>query len=249
MDTETVGGVEVIWCYPHGADNKRTIVYTHGGGFAVGSADSHRKLVGHLAKALGVTAINVDYRRAPEHPFPSQIDDVISVVKELLSRGFHAANLTMAGDSAGANLAIASVLRLKEMGSDLPGAVIAFSPWLDMALRGPTLHSNAATDYLVNEKILSGMIDMYLGEDGDRLNPLANPLEADLSGFPRLYINAGETETLLSDAQALYQNALSAGVKATLSVVPAMQHVFVALAGRAPEADEELNRIASWHSN
>ncbi|MGF3021887.1 alpha/beta hydrolase [Methylobacterium aquaticum] len=244
--SDRVGGVEAIWAFPADADRSKVIIYTHGGGFAVGSADSHRKMAGHLAKALGVTACILHYRRAPEHPFPAQIEDAIAAYKALLEGGFKPQNISTAGDSAGGNLAIASVLKMRDLGLPLPGAVIAYSPWLDMALRGATLETNAATDALVGKPILGAMAGMFLGET-DPLNPLANPLENDFTGFPPLYINAGGAETLQSDSENLYAKAKSQGVKATLSVVPGMQHVFPSLSGRAPEADAELRRIADWY--
>jgi monoterpene epsilon-lactone hydrolase len=245
---EAIGGVEAIWAIPLDADRSKVILYTHGGGFAVGSAASHRKLAGHLAKELGVTALAVDYRRAPEHPFPAQISDMTAVYSELLRRGFAPRKLATAGDSAGGNLAISTVLKLREDGIALPGAVIVFSPWLDMEHIGPTLTSNAATDALVQKGILEGMSGMYLGDSVARTNPLANPLKADYRGFPRLYINAGGAETLLDNATELARIASAAGVDTTLSVVDGMQHVFPCLAGRASEADDEIRRIAKWFS-
>ncbi|WP_324475354.1 alpha/beta hydrolase [Novosphingobium sp.] len=243
-----VGGVPGIWVLPQEAEPSRVILYTHGGGFAVGSADSHRKLAGHLASALDVTAFIPDYRRSPEFPFPAQIEDGIAAYLGLVERGFQPRFITTAGDSAGGNLAIAIVLRLRELGRELPGSVIAFSPWLDMSLRGVTLEANAATDALVGRQILEGMISMFLGGGStDPLNPLANPLENDFEGFPPLYVNAGGAETLLSDAQSLCEKARGAGVSVSLSVVPGMQHVFPALAGRAREADDELQRVAAWY--
>lgn len=244
--SDTVAGVEAIWALPVDADTKKVILYTHGGGFAVGSAASHRKLAGHLAKHLVVTAVVLDYRRAPEHPFPAQIEDATAVYRELLARGFKAQNITTSGDSAGGNLAISTVLKLRDDGVALPGAVIAFSPWLDMEHVGKTLESNDATDALVKKAVLEAMSGMFLGEKGSRTNPLANPLKADFKGFPRLYINAGAVETLLDNATDLVSLAKAAGVDVTLSVVDGMQHVFPFLAGRAVEADEELRRVAKW---
>jgi len=244
--SDVVAGVEAIWALPVGADTSKVILYTHGGGFAVGSAASHRKLAGHLAKQLGVTAVVIDYRRAPEHPFPAQIEDATAVYRELLARGFQARDIATSGDSAGGNLAIATVLKLRDDGVALPGAVIAFSPWLDMEHVGKTLETHAATDALVSKAILQGMSGMFLGEGGSRTNPLANPLKANYQGFPRLYINAGSHETLLDNATQLESIAKDAGVQVTLSVVEGMQHVFPFLAGRAVEADEELCRIAKW---
>ena len=243
--SDVLAGVEGVWALPQGADTKKVILYTHGGGFAVGSSASHRKLAGHLAKHLGVTALVIDYRRAPEHPFPAQIQDSTAVYKELLSRGFKAADITTIGDSAGGNLAISTVLKLREEAHRCR-AVIAFSPWLDMEHVGKTLETNAATDALVSKGILEGMSGMFLGEKGSPTDPLANPLNADYRGFPRLYINAGEVETLLDNAQDLARMAKAAGVSVTLSVVGGMQHVFPILAGRAAEADDELRRVAKW---
>jgi len=244
--SDVIANVESIWALPVEADSDKVILYTHGGGFAVGSASSHRKLAGHLAKQLGVTAVAIDYRRAPEHPFPAQIEDSTAVYKELLERGFKPENIATCGDSAGGNLAISTVLKLRQDGVPLPGAVIALSPWLDMEHVGKTLETNAATDALVSKAILQGMSGMFLGENGSRTDPLANPLKADYEGFPRMYVTAGSAETLLDNAEDLALLARAAGVPVTLSVVDGMQHVFPFLAGRAPEADEEIHRIASW---
>lgn len=245
--SDSIAGTEGIWALPQGADQKKVIIYTHGGGFAVGSAASHRKLAGHLAKALGVTAFVVDYKRAPEHVFPSQINEVTAVYQKLLDQGFEANNLLTAGDSAGGNLAIATVLNLKKNNIALPGAVIAFSPWLDMEHTGETLISNDATDALITVDLLKGMSSMFLGESGNPANPLANPLKADFTGFPRLYINAGSVESLVDNATRLNDLVKSQGVDVTLSVVDHMQHVFPFLAGRSQVADNEIARIAEWY--
>ena len=125
---DTVGGVPGIWCRPAGADSSKVLLYTHGGGFAVGSASSHRKLAGHSAKALGVVAFVLDYRRAPEHPHPASLEDTVSAFLAFIERGIAPENITTIGDSAGGNLAVASVLALKERGKPLPGKVIAFRP-------------------------------------------------------------------------------------------------------------------------
>lgn len=245
--SDSTGGVEAIWALPVGADTSRVIVYTHGGGFAVGSADSHRKMAGHLAKALGATACILHYRRAPEHPFPAQLEDAVAAYTALLDMGYDAKKIATAGDSAGGNLAIASVLKFRDLNLPLPGAVIAYSPWLDMALRGATLETNAATDALVGKPILEAMAGMFLGGETDPLHPLANPLENDFTGYPPLYIAAGGAETLLSDSERLQEKVKAQNGNVSLSVVADMQHVFPALSGRAPEANEELERIAAWY--
>lgn len=245
---DNIAGVEAIWALPLEADKSKVLLFTHGGGFAVGSAASHRKLAGHLAKALCAVSLILDYRLAPEHPFPAQIEDSVVVYKALLERGIKPENITTIGDSAGGNLAISSVLRFRELDLPLPGSVIAFSPWLDMELTGETLDSNEATDALVTRPVLEAMVGMFLGESGVANSPLANPLYGDFSGFPPIYINAGSVETLLDDARRVHSRVTDAGGSSTLSVVEGMQHVFPFLAGRAAEADEEIKRISAWYA-
>lgn len=244
---EAVGGVPGIWTLPVGADRSQVLLYMHGGGFAVGSAASHRKLAGHVAKALGVTAFVLDYRRAPEHPHPAQVEDGVAAFRALLDRGISPAAVTTIGDSAGGNLAVAIPLALKAQGLPLPGQVIAFSPWLDMENAGETLVTNDATDALITVGLLEVMIAGVLGEAVSPKEPLANPLYADFSGFPRLYVNAGSHESLLDNATRLADLARKAGVDVTLSVAPGQQHVFPFLAGRAPVADGEIAKIAAWY--
>lgn len=244
---DTVGGVPGIWTLPAGADESQVLVYTHGGGFSVGSASSHRKLAAHVAKALGVVSFVLDYRRAPEHPHPAQVEDGVAVFDALLESGIKPENITTIGDSAGGNLAIAIALALKEQGKPAPGQVIAFSPWVDMENKGETLHTNAATDALITPELLEGMIAGVLGGAVDPKTPLANPLYADFSGFPRLYLNAGSVEALVDNAQRLEGLARRAGVDVTLNVAEGQQHVFPFLAGRSEVADQELFRIADWY--
>ena len=245
---ETVGGVPGIWALPTGADGSQVLLYTHGGGFAVGSASSHRKLAAHVAKALGVVAFVLDYRRAPEHPHPAQVEDGVAAFTALTAQGIAPGDITTIGDSAGGNLAIAIPLALRDQGLPLPGRVIAFSPWLDMENAGATLVTNGATDALITVPLLEGMIAGVLASGRiDPRTPLANPLFADFTGFPRLYVNAGGAESLLDNATRVAEKAEAAGVDVTLSVVDDMQHVFPFLAGHAPEADAEITAIVKWY--
>ena len=245
---ETVGGVPGIWALPVDADRSQVLLYTHGGGFAVGSASSHRKLAAHVAKALGVTALVLDYRRAPEHPHPAQVEDGVAAFTALVEGGTEPADITTIGDSAGGNLAIATALALRDRGGPLPGRIIAFSPWLDMENAGETLVTNDATDALITVPLLEGMIAGVLaGDQIDPRTPLANPLYADLAGLPKLYVNAGAAESLVDNATRFADKAQAAGVDVTLSIADGMQHVFPCLAGTAPEADDEIAAIAKWY--
>lgn len=241
------GGVPATWAdRVEGGVTDRVIVFTHGGGFAVGSRHSHRKLAGHLAKVIGARVLVLDYRLAPEHPHPAQVDDAVRAYDWLLDQGVAPGHIATAGDSAGGNLAVSTPLKLAALGRPLPAAVLALSPWLDMELTGETIDSNDATDALVKRPVLEAMRGMFLGDDGSPTDPFANPLCADLTGLPPLYITAGGHETLLSDSRRLAEQAEKAQVEVVLDLVEEQQHVFVFNAGRAQEADDTLARAGAW---
>jgi acetyl esterase/lipase len=240
------GGVPALWCIPAGGAADRVLLYLHGGGFVVGSIATHRKIAGHLAKAVGVRVMVIDYRRAPEHPFPAQVEDAVTAYRWLLAQGVEPGHIATTGDSAGGNLAISLVLKVRDDGLPLPAAILPMSPWLDMEHLGKTLESNAATDALVSTEILQGMSGMFLGERGSPTDPLANPLHADLKGLPPMYIAVGGHETLQDNAERFTELARVAAVDVTLEVVPEMQHVFTFSAGRAPEADTTITAMAAW---
>lgn len=244
---DTVGGVPGIWCLPEGADRTKVLLYTHGGGFAVGSASSHRKLAAHVAKALGSVSFVLDYRRAPEFQHPAQIEDGVAAFDALVASGIAPQDITTIGDSAGGNLAIAIALSLKEQGKQGPGRVVAFSPWLDMENKGETLVTNNDTDALITPELLEGMIAGVLGGTVDPTNPLANPLHADFTGFPPLYLTAGSVESLLDNATRVQERAAAAGVDVTLSIGEGQQHVYPFLAGRSALVAEEFAKLAAWY--
>ncbi|WP_426245402.1 alpha/beta hydrolase [Nocardioides sp. LHG3406-4] len=243
-----IGGVPGIRVSPAGADPARMLVLMHGGGFALGSSASHRKLTGHLAKACGVTAFVADFRLAPEHPYPAAVEDGLAIIDALVADGLPVKDITLAGDSAGANLAISIVLRLMSADRELPTSVIAMSPWLNMENTGATLDTNDATDFLIAREGLQANIDRYLSGGADPTDPFVNPLYADLTGFPRLYINAGSVESLLDDAVRLNLLAEKCGVDVTFTVGEGQQHVYPFLAGRHPVADDEIARIGAWYA-
>ncbi|MET9328998.1 alpha/beta hydrolase [Tsukamurella sp. NPDC003166] len=244
---ESVGGVPGIWALPVDADPARVLIFLHGGGFAVGSAASHRKLAAHLAKAARARAFVADYRLAPEHQHPAQVDDGIAIFSALLAAGVDARNISTVGDSAGANLALAVPLALRERGLPLPGHVVALSPWLDMENQGGTLFTHTAGDALnKGPELMEMMIQGVLGDHTSRRHPLANPLYADFAGFPPLYIDVGGAESLLDHATRLADRAQEAGVDVTLEIAEGQQHVYPLLAGRDDEVDAEIARIGTW---
>jgi len=239
------GGVPAIFAKPIGAASDRVIVYTHGGGCVTNSAQSHRKLAAHLAKAAGVHSLVLDYRLAPEHTFPAQIEDTVAAHRWLRSHGYTAAHTATAGDSAGGNLAITSVLKLRDLGEQLPAAVIAISPWLDMEARGESFETNADSDVLVSRELSLNMSGTYLG-NASRSDPLANPLNANLKRFPPVFVTVGDAETLMSDGERFVKHAKAADVDTVLEYGRGQQHIYQIMAGRSAEADASIAAMAAW---
>ncbi len=242
-----VGGVPGIWAEPAGASPDEVLLLLHGGGFALGSSASHRKLGGHVATACGAPVFVADFRLAPEHPYPAAIEDALAVLAAWRAEGRDPARITLVGDSAGGNLAIATTLRLMAAGEPLPRQVATMSPWLNMENTGATLDSNDATDFLIAREGLQANIDRYIGGVCDPTEPFANPLYADLTGFPRLYICAGSVESLFDDSVRLDELARKHDVDVTFSVGEEQQHVYPFLAGRTARADQEIAAIGAWY--
>jgi epsilon-lactone hydrolase len=240
------GGVPAMWATPKGCAGSRVLLCAHGGGYVVGSMYTHRKAYGHVAKAVGCRALIVNYGRAPENIHPGPVDDMVKAYRWLLDQGIQSSHIAFIGDSAGGGLAVTTILRAREKGLPLPAATMPLSPWLDMDARGETFETNRERDVLVSRDVIATMADTFLGEGGNRNDPLANPLHAALRGLPPMYIQTGADETLLSDSQDLADLARRSDVEVTLEVVPEMQHVFQFLAGVAPEADAAIARLATW---
>jgi acetyl esterase/lipase len=238
-----------IWCKPLSASPSGVILYLHGGACIAGSPSSHRKLAAHLAKRAGCQSLVIDYRRAPEHQFPKQIEDVVAAYKWLINdRGFCSKNIVFAGDSAGGNLTVSAALAARNLGLDLPAAIVAFSPWLDMRLSGKSMETNANRDVLVMKEAIQGVVDTYVG-DASLDDPLVDLLHTDLKGLPPMYLAVGDAEVLQDDTVRLGESARSAGIEAHVQLVKDMQHVWVCMAGNAPEADETINRAAEFIRN
>jgi acetyl esterase/lipase len=239
------GGIPSLWCLPTGATHDRVMLFFHGGGFVTNTASSHRKMAAHLAKAAGVRGLVIDYRRAPENPYPAQLEDAVTAYRWLLDQGIAAGHIFTCGDSAGGNLATALPLKLRDEGLPLPGAIVAISPWYDMEAKGETLRSNASTDTLLRPGLGEGMAEMFLG-GASKTDPLANPLHADMTGMPPIFLTAGSWEGLQDNADRMAARAEAAGVDTTLDIVFGMQHVFTFQAGRSPEADQTIATIGRW---
>ena len=243
-----LGGVPGLWITPTGCDQQRVLVVMHGGGFALGSSASHRKMAGHMAKACGAAAFVADFRLAPEHPYPAAIEDGVAVLDALGAQGRAMSDITPVGDSAGGSVVIEMVLRLLAARRDLAREVITLSPWLNMENTGPTIETNNDTDFLITREGLQANIDRYLSGGASPTDPLVNPLYADLTGFPRLYICVSDSESLFDDSLRLRGLAEKCGVDVTLSIGRGQQHVYPIQAGRHAAADAEIAAIAAWYA-
>ena len=222
------------------------ILYLHGGGYCVGSAQSHRGLVAQLAAAAGVQAFALDYRLGPEHHAPAAIEDVLAALDALAGQGLPASKVVIAGDSAGAGLALATALRLRDAGKPMPAALYLISPWADLTHSGRSHKFRAAADPMLTTEGLAAYAAAYLGPNGDVAGQDASPMLADLSGLPPTLIQVGADEILLSDSETLQARAEAAGVMAALEVWPGMIHVWHAFYPMLSAAREAIADAGSW---
>lgn len=222
------------------------ILFVHGGGYVAGNIASHRNLTGHLALASHCRVLAVDYRLAPESPHPGPVNDAVAAYRWLLDQDIAASDIAISGDSAGGGLTVATQLAIREQGLPMPAASVPISPWVDMTAAGESYQTRAELDPMVSHENISSIAAAFLGPDGDPSDPLASPLEADLTGLPPMLIQVGDHEVLLSDSEALAANAERDGVDVTLAVWPEMIHVWHSLAGMCDEADEGIAEAAAF---
>ncbi len=239
------GGVPGGWLsVPDGSDD-RVILFLHGGGYVIGSIQTHRSMIARLSRAAGARTLAIEYRLAPEHPFPAAVEDATAAYRWLLAQDVDPARLVICGDSAGGGLAVATLVSLRDAGETLPAAGVLLSPWTDLAATGDSLTTNAERDPLVQREGLENMARMYLG-DADPRTPLASPLYADLDGLPPLLIHAGAAEAILDDSVRLDQRARAAGVESILEVWDDMVHVWHYFADMLPEGRAAIDRIGEF---
>lgn len=223
----------------------RTILYCHGGGYYFCSPASHRPLVFALAVRTGARTFSLDYRLAPEHPFPAALDDALAAYRRLLADGTPADSIVIAGDSAGGGLALAMLVALRDARDPLPSAGVLFSPWTDLAVTGGSIQSNDGLDPMFCGAAIGRAAKLYVG-DADPTHPYLSPLYADLSGLPPLLIQASSTEVLLDDARRVADRARAAGVAVEYEVWPNMPHVWQLWTPFVPEAKRALDCAARF---
>lgn len=237
-----LGGVTAERVTVPGAVGPHQLLYLHGGGYAVGSARSHRALIAHLGRATGAPVHALEYRLAPEHPHPAAVDDAIAAYRALRTAGHDPQRIAVAGDSAGGGLAVSMLLRLRDEGAELPGSVGLISPWIDLTMTSPTLQANAGTDALLSPGWLRELADDYCAgaEPAD-----LRPLDADLTGLPPIHVLAATGEILLGDADSLVDRLAAAGAQHSYDRVPGLWHDFVLYAGLLPQADAAVAKLGN----
>lgn len=239
------GGVPAEWIAAPGATNDRAVLYLHGGGYMLGSINTHREMISRLSRAAGARALAVNYRLAPEHPYPAAVEDSTAAYRWLLSAGLDPARLVIAGESAGGGLTVATLVALRDAGEPLPAAGVCLSSWVDLECLGQSMTTKAEVDPIAQREPILEMAKAYLGSAHPR-TPLAAPLYADLTGLPPLLIQVGTAEVLLDDSTRLAERAKSAGVNVTLEPWDDMIHMWHWFAAMLPEGQQAIDRVGEF---
>ena len=239
------GGVPAEWVSAPGAAEDRVVLYLHGGYYVIGSMRTHRVYLSRLSRATGTRVLGLDYRRAPENPFPAALEDTLAAYRWLLSNGFDPKKIAIGGESAGGGLTVAACVALRYVGDPVPGAAVCISSWADLAHTGDSITSNAAVDPTVTLERGTEMSRLYLA-GRDPTTPLASPVYADLHGLPPMLIMAGSIEILRDDSVRLAKNAKDAGVDATLEIWDDMPHNWPMYAHMLPEGQQAVDRIGEF---
>jgi len=240
----TLGGRRALLVEPVDGARPGTILYFHGGSFVFGSPETALSLTANLVVKTGFRSFSVDYRLAPEHPFPAGIDDALSAYRDLLDRGEDPATIAFAGDSAGGGLSVTTCLGARDAGLPMPAAILLFSPGLDATRTGESMDTKAGIDPIFTREGLEPTKDMYLAGQDPRQPMLSPAVFADLTGFPPMLVQVGTNEVLLDDSTRIAARARDAGVDVILDVTADVPHVFQSFAGVLDEADEALDRAA-----
>jgi len=238
-------GVPGEWIMTPEATAERVVFYLHGGGYTIGSVKSYRELVSRLSRVAGARVLAIDYRLAPEHPFPAAVEDATTAYRWLLKNGVEPGRIVIAGDSAGGGLTVAALVALRDAGDAPPAAGVCLSPWVDMEGIGESWTTKAQADPIDKPEALLEMAKAYLGGANPR-TPLAAPLYADLAGLPPMLIHVGTAEVLLDDSVRLAKRARAAGVDVTLEQWEDMIHVWHFFGSILPEGQQALDRIGEF---
>jgi epsilon-lactone hydrolase len=233
------------WAVPNTLKTRGVILYFHGGAYAMGSIASHRSLSANIALASKTKCLTIDYRLAPEHPFPAAIDDALKAYKWLLKKGYKPESIVLAGDSAGGGLSIATLLRLKQENMPLPCTAVCLSPWLDLEGTGEQSELLSKKDPMIDVAAMRVFAAHYVNAEQLK-HPLASPLYADLSGLPPIYIQVSLSEILLDDTLRFEKKARAAGVTVKIDTWAKTVHVWQLFGSMLPEAMSAIKKIGAY---
>lgn len=240
-------GVPALWVIPESADPDRALLHFHFGGSVTASMHTDRKPAGHIAKAAGTRSLVVDFRRAPEHPYPAQLDDTETAYRWLLKQGYQPRNIGSTGHSIGGTLAIMLPLRLLASGEPTPGAIVAISPWTDLTIANPTVDQNADNDKMLTKNVLELFRGAWLQDPTMQFtDPQISLVNADLNGLPPTLVHYGEYELLAGDGAELGHRLAEFKVTSETHPMPEGQHSFILAAGRVPEVDHAIEQMGQW---
>lgn len=244
-----LNSVRALWVVPPGIADKRVILFFHGGGFVLGSPESHQEVLSRLARSAGARVLTIDHRLAPEHPFPSGIHDCVEGYEWLLKAGYRSDQICFAGDSSGGNFVISAMLLARERGLPLPACAVCWSAWFDLTNASPSITTNAGKDVFVPAGFTDPASKIYLA-GADPRDPLASPIFGDLKGLPPLLIQVGDVELLVDDSRRFRYAAAAAGVDVTLEIWPSMCHIwqfFGQVLDEGVEATERSGQFIKRH--
>ena len=245
IENVTVAGRAAEWVRAPGIQAGRAILYLHGGGYVMGSLNTHRSLAGEVSRAAQAAVLLVDYRMGPEAPFPAAVEDGVASYRWLLDQGFKPQSLAIAGDSAGGGLTMATLVSARDQGLPMPAAAVPISPWSDLTCSNESYKTRAAADPMVAPGGINRMVGFYL-QGQDPKQPYASPNFADLRSLPPLLIHVGRDEVLLDDSIKLDAKAKADGVNSTLEIWDDMIHVWHAFHPMLPEAKQAIVRVGSF---
>jgi acetyl esterase/lipase len=237
------GGLDAAWFIPDGHGKAKIILYLHGGGYVMGSYNTHRALIARVARACGCRALAVNYRKAPEHPYPAALEDAVKVYKQMIADGYE--NIILMGDSAGGGLVLALLQMIRKQRLQKAAAAVLLSPWTDLTMSGESVHSKKDIDPMIAPHLLEIFSKRYYGET-DPAHPLISPLFADVKGFPPTLIQVGSNETLLDDATRLAKKLHKAGIPVKFDMFDNMMHVWHFFGGIMPEANKAIDEIGDF---
>jgi monoterpene epsilon-lactone hydrolase len=238
-------GMRAEWLTPEAPATGKVILYLHGGAYVFGNCATHRQLVSYVARACGVRALVIEYRLAPENPFPAAVEDALVAYRALRDEGYAAGDIILAGDSAGGGLVMALLLSLRDAGEEMPAGAVLLSPWLDLTASGESMTTRARRDPWFKPPDMP-IIASYYCEENDYRNPLVSAVYADVAGLPPIYIQVGDDEILLSDSTRIAAKIEAAGGAVTLEVWPRMFHVFQVFVHQMPESREAIAKLVPF---